>query len=131
MPLKTLRVAASPTSSVSRSSLVEPSTFSASTIWAMRRSTLAKSSMPIVGAIASPPGSGRTMPSPAGGRRRRRSGRLEQGVELLRVDALHQVLVGGRCAPAAVRASSQREVAIEQERSRATRRASAGSTGCR
>ena len=94
MPLKTVRVAASPTSSVSLSSLVEPSTFSQATIRAMRRSTFAKSSMPIVGAIASPPGSGRTMPAPSAAGVAAR-GRLEQGVELLRVDALHQVLVGG------------------------------------
>ena len=51
MPLKTLRVRPSPTSSVSRSSLVEPSTASQSTIRAMRRSTLAKSSMLDLGAI--------------------------------------------------------------------------------
>ena len=48
MPLKTVRVRASPTSSVSFSSLVEPSTFSQATMRAMRRSSLAKSSMEMV-----------------------------------------------------------------------------------
>ena len=56
MPLNTLRVLPSPASSVRRSSLVEPSTFSQATIFAMRRSILAKSSMVMVGAMASPPG---------------------------------------------------------------------------
>ena len=56
MPLKTVRVVVSPMSSVSRSSLVEPATRSAATIFATRRSTLANSSMAMVGAMASPPG---------------------------------------------------------------------------
>jgi hypothetical protein len=63
--------------------LVLPSTRSAATIFAMRRSTLAKSSMPISAASASPPGGA------SGGFGRR----LEQRVEQLGVDALHQVLV--------------------------------------
>ena len=56
MPEKTLRVTPSPTSSVKRRSLVEPSTASQFTIKATRRSSLAKSSMAMVGAMASPPG---------------------------------------------------------------------------
>lgn len=56
MPLNTLRVFPSPTSSVRRSSLVEPSTASQLTICAMRRSILVKSSMVMAGASSSPPG---------------------------------------------------------------------------
>src|SRR5665647_2917772 len=63
MPLKTLRVigwpcasAPSPRSSVRRNSLVEPGTASQATILAIRRSILLKSSMPMVGAMASKPG---------------------------------------------------------------------------
>ncbi|MCY1234650.1 hypothetical protein D9M72_472380 [compost metagenome] len=53
MPENTLRVRPSPRSSVSCSSLFEPSTFWHSTIFATRRSTLAKSSMVMVSAIGS------------------------------------------------------------------------------
>ena len=74
----------SPTSSVRRSSLVAPSTRSASTILAMRRSTLAKSSMPISAASASPPGSGAA---------RRRPAASNSASSSFGVDALHQVLV--------------------------------------
>ena len=56
MPLNTLRMRPSPTSSVKRSSLVLPSTGSQLTIKAMRKSILAKSSMLMMGAIPSPPG---------------------------------------------------------------------------
>ena len=56
MPENTLRWRPSPTSSVRRSSLVEPSTCSQLTICAMRRSTRAKSSMEMVSASGSPPG---------------------------------------------------------------------------
>ena len=50
MPENTLRMRPSPTSSVRRSSLVEPSTASQLTIFAMRRSIFVKSSMVMVGA---------------------------------------------------------------------------------
>ena len=52
MPAKTVRVRPSPMSSVSLSSLSAPSTCSALTIRAMRRSTLEKSSILICGALA-------------------------------------------------------------------------------
>ena len=56
MPLNTWRVRPSPTSSVKRNSLVLPSTCSHSTIKAIRKSILAKSSIVMEPAIASPPG---------------------------------------------------------------------------
>jgi hypothetical protein len=89
MPLKTLRGVASPMSSVRRSSLSEPSTRAASTIFAMRRSIFAKSPIAIVSAMASPPGSSASSSVGSGGCR----GSVEQRVHQLRIDALHQVPV--------------------------------------
>ena len=84
----------------------------------MRRSILAKSSIVIVGAIASPPGSGKAIGSAAA--RPRRGRRLEQRVELLRIDALHQVLV--RRDPARQRAGvGPDEVATDGRRARVRR----------
>ena len=57
MPENTLRIRPSPTSSVRRSSLSEPSTCSQWTILAMRKSILVKSSILISGASASMPAS--------------------------------------------------------------------------
>ncbi len=55
MPANTVRWRPSPTSSVSRTSLSAPSTASAATMRAMRRSTLAKSSMAIVAGVPASP----------------------------------------------------------------------------
>ena len=88
MPEKTLRVWASPTSSVKRSSLVEPSTGSQLTMQAMRRSIFAKSSMVMVGASASPPGVAMAACLRHGWLRC-----LKQCIKLRGIDALHEVLV--------------------------------------
>jgi hypothetical protein len=76
-----------------------------------------------LGGDASPPGTGAS-----GDHRRRR--RLEQGLELLGVHALHQVLVGADgVAERTARASSQ--AAARTCRKASTCAASAGSTGLR
>ena len=107
--------APSPTSSVRRSSFVEPSTRSASTIFAMRRSTLAKSSMLIPAANARRPAARQARPA------------LEQGIEKRRVDALNQVAVlADRWAPSERAASANTKGSTRRKAS--TCAASAGST---
>ena len=133
MPANTCRVPSSPTSSVSFSSLSAPSTCSASTIRATRKSIFAKSSMEIVrGAAAST--ALRVRAERLGLRVRSLSVfpfDLEQRVELLRFDAGHEVLVGfDACRAAACRhRSSISGPRVEEVARRCA--ASRGSTGLR
>src|SRR5690606_38728244 len=101
MPENTFRGRPSPTSSVSRSSLSDPSTASAATIRAMRRSTRAKSSIEIGASVTGAAGAAQDQPDRASERRILvRGGDL--GLELARAAQLRVRPVGRRRGELAV-----------------------------